>query len=241
MATIQLSKNIVYDMVTLNYYHLDSDIMVIMKGLFSKERRTYRMNRRLNLLMILVIFLVCSCSVKTTGTWVKGDLEKFRIKNIAILQFENNNIEVFKKHYPAASDIVYNSFESSFLKLGFNVVERKKINTIINELKLSQTGLTVDEGARVGKLANADVLVLGTINSYVQGASTHEATGKLAVTQFGMSIKGVHVESGVILWSGKIFKNIDTPFGYTSPVENLVNEVVDMLINELMIKGLKST
>lgn len=50
-----------------------------------------------------------------------------------------------------------------FLKSGFSVIERSRIDVIMKELRLQQSGITGTEDAiRIGKLANVRFVVFGT-------------------------------------------------------------------------------
>ena len=67
----------------------------------------------------------------------------------------------------------------------FNVVERLKLKSILDELKLAQVGLTDPEGAKqVGKLLGADVILTGTL------ASTGE--------EWNINLRLINTESGLI-------------------------------------------
>jgi hypothetical protein len=67
----------------------------------------------------------------------------------------------------------------------FNVVERLKLQSVLDELKLAQLGLTDPEGAKeVGKLLGADVILTGTL----------AATGD----EWNINLRLINTESGLI-------------------------------------------
>jgi TolB-like protein len=46
---------------------------------------------------------------------------------------------------------------------GLRLVERRQLNQILGEQKLSLTGITVEEGRKIGQILNVDAIVTGTI------------------------------------------------------------------------------
>jgi hypothetical protein len=67
----------------------------------------------------------------------------------------------------------------------FNVVERLKLQSVLDELQLTQLGLTDPEGAKqVGKLLGADVILTGTL----------AATGE----EWNVNLRLINTESGLI-------------------------------------------
>lgn len=209
------------------------------------------MNNELNRYLIIfsMCFLVFSCGSSIQKAFVKDDIKKYKVNTITILEFANNNPDRFKKYHPEASEVTRDAIETVFLGFGYNVVERSKLNQVIKEQKLSLTGLTKEDEVKVGKLLNADVVVIGAVTGYMQGQTNtsvvrelygNDNFGNIIITQFGFSIKGIHVETGVILFSGTFFKELDSITSYKSPVVNLVNEVINKgLVDSLEDKGFK--
>jgi len=102
-------------------------------------------------------------------------------KIIAIKDFEvimGRNKEVAKYVQEDITTALVNSGQ-------FNVVERLKLQSILDELKLAQLGLTDPEGAKqVGKLLGADVILTGTL----------AATGE----EWNVNLRLINTESGLI-------------------------------------------
>ncbi len=65
----------------------------------------------------------------------------------------------------ASGDAVYDSLIVSFISQGrFNILERAKIDSILDEIKLSSTDLVdVTTAVKMGRLAAADVSLIGTV------------------------------------------------------------------------------
>ncbi|MDH3964816.1 MAG: CsgG/HfaB family protein, partial [Deltaproteobacteria bacterium] len=102
-------------------------------------------------------------------------------KIIAIKDFEvimGRNKEVGKYVQEDITTALVNSGQ-------FNVVERLKLQSVLDELKLAQLGLTDPEGAKqVGKLLGADVILTGTL------AATAE--------EWNVNLRLINTESGLI-------------------------------------------
>ncbi len=114
----------------------------------------------------------------TPGEKVRIFLEK---KIIAIKDFEvimGRNKEVAKYVQEDVTTALVNSGQ-------FNVVERLKLKTVLEELELSQTGVIDSKNAKqVGKLLGADVILTGTL----------AATGE----QWNVNLRMVNTETGLI-------------------------------------------
>jgi TolB-like protein len=126
---------------------------------------------------ILLKFLEKSHSFKP-GDEVQIFLDR---KIIAIKDFEvimGRNKEVGKYVQEDLTTALVNSGQ-------FNVVERLKLQSVLDELKLAQLGLTDPEGAKqVGKLLGADVILTGTL----------AATGE----EWNVNLRLINAESGLI-------------------------------------------
>lgn len=102
-------------------------------------------------------------------------------KLIAIKDFE-----VIMGRNKAVGKYVQEDITTALVNSGqFNVVERLKLQTVLEELKLTQLGLTDPEGAKqVGKFLGADVILTGTL----------AATGK----EWNINLRLINTESGLI-------------------------------------------
>ncbi len=102
-------------------------------------------------------------------------------KIIAIRDFEvitGRNKEVAKYVQEDVTTALVNSGQ-------FNVVERLKLQSVVDELQLSQTGLVDPAGAKqIGKLLGADIILTGTL----------AATGE----EWNVNLRLISTESGLI-------------------------------------------
>jgi hypothetical protein len=200
-----------------------------------------------NRLLFIIFFQLCivslsyNCSTTQINGNVKNDFKKYNVKTIAILDFEDRNQEIYKKFFPEASKVTTESIESAFVGLGFTIVERNQISKIFKEWKLSQTGITVEESKKIGKLLNADVIILGSVTTYIQGGiPSKTVTKQIEKTSFGFTLKGLDVESGSTLFSGNYFKKFDNILNYVNPINECVNVLIEEMIKDFKSKGLIS-
>ncbi len=122
-------------------------------------------------------------------------------------------------------------FETYLIKYGKSIVDRTKINQLLKELKFSATGLSTDDAKRIGKMANADVLVFGTVSRITFWTETKTI---LIIT----SIKAIHVESGILLWKADLDGTINyegSPTQGESEVQELSRRLFEKLLTEAKI------
>ncbi len=87
------------------------------------------------------------------------------IKTIAIMKFDNHSIGEYQEELGLLSKGLSDFFAFDFAKISsFKVIERDKINFILEEIKLQQSG-TVNRSTavQVGKLLGAQYMVFGSI------------------------------------------------------------------------------
>jgi len=130
---------------------------------------------------VLVVLIIILSAV--------SGLSAARKKRVAVLNFSNygpRNIAFLKNALPE-------SLSSSLSEVkDIRVIERRQLGRIINELALEQTGMINTRGVnRAGRLARADVLILGSISG---------SKKRIIVT-----MKAVEVATGKVL-DGKVVK-----------------------------------
>ncbi|MCB1142666.1 MAG: hypothetical protein H7A24_04495 [Leptospiraceae bacterium] len=189
-----------------------------------------------NCFLLPLLILISSCNTNTTKVWVNKNHRKFQVTNIAILPFEDKNESPFRDYYKDTSSVVYGAMEASAMRLGYNIVDRRNLDKVMAEMKLSMVGLTVDQSKEVGKLLGADTIITGSITAYVTGNPEHKATGKIEYTRFGMTFKAIDVETGVVVFNANIYRYIGNAFTYTTPVMNVVIESIEDSMIELSEK-----
>lgn len=126
-----------------------------------------------------------------------------------------------------AEELLLSGLETMFIDNKLNLVERKKIKKIIEEIKLSQYGLTDSKRQEFGRLVSADNLIEVsniTINS-IEKSKGNKST---------FSIRCISVETGKILWSETMLINGNE----NTSNEDLVKSAIESLVRELQLKGI---
>ncbi len=138
------------------------------------------MGNRKIITTFVFIFIFCAASI------VSGAPKK----RVAVMNFANygaGNVAFLKNALPESLSSTLSANND------IRVVERRQLGKLINEIALEQTGLVNTKGvSRAGRLARADVLILGSISG---------TRNNIIVT-----MKAVEVASGKIL-DGKVVKS----------------------------------
>jgi hypothetical protein len=104
-------------------------------------------------------------------------------RRVAVLPFEGN-----KDVTTQTTDLM----STELLKLGFDMIERSRLGTVINELKLSNSGLIDDATRRkLGSILGVEAVFIGTISG---GEKFYQLKEHL-------NVKFIDVENGKVLWA----------------------------------------
>lgn len=153
-------------------------------------------------------------------------LEKFTIQKpgvYAIVPSQNfNDIEAYEQ-------TLYKELESSLLNRGLKIVERKKLDLLLEEINFSRSGLTENNRNKLGTFLNADKIIF--ISDYV--FSQKEVSPNNHLTSIQFTLKCLRVDTGEIVWT-------DTAV-YDSQIEKSITihfqSAVYPLISKLRDKG----
>lgn len=185
--------------------------------------------------IIMVFMISAGCSTVDKSVYVNPQMKTYNVKTVVVLPLENNNSERYKKYYPEAPEVIRDALESSLIKTGWQIIEREKISKILAELELQASGLTLENGVKIGKILNADVIVIGQVTSYIQGAvEENSPTGELEHTTVGFNVRAVNIDSGVIMWKINVVDSDKNIFSYTNPVQGHAIKVADKAVDELV-------
>ncbi len=148
------------------------------------------------------------------------------IKKIAVLEFKNNRTDKEKQKYQNPSKIIQEKLIAGLSKDGkFQIIERENIDKIITEQKFQSTGITdIETAVRIGKLANVDAMIFGSITQY--GRTIYPRV------KLNLTVKIVEVETGIIKSSVEL-RAAKSNWFY--PIE-LLNDVVDNGVDKLVKK-----
>jgi len=159
------------------------------------------MTKKISMLIIAAIMITFSHAYDQTET-------------IAILDFSNNCIlekEKYASLSPGLAEIMITEL-SPIKTLKF--VERQKINQLIQEMQLAQSGLVSEEtGVQVGKLIGAKYLIFG---SYMVFDKKVRIDVRIVQVETGLTIKAEQATNKVTKMfdiikelNGKILKDLD--------------------------------
>ncbi len=158
-------------------------------------------------------------------------------KTIAILDFSNNSLEEKEKYASLSSGLAEILITELSQISSLQVVERKKINEIIKEMQLVQSGLVSEEtGVQVGRLVGAKYLVFG---SFMVIKKKVRVDTRIVEVETGLTVKATQVTKDV----SKMFEIIqalteniltDLNIALSAQEENLLasgetsNEVIEL-------------
>jgi curli biogenesis system outer membrane secretion channel CsgG len=181
-------------------------------------------------LLFALALVACVGAKVTSDVWLSPDLQTYKPRVYAVLPFDvTPRIANDKAVWSAeAGQVASDAFETAFLKTGSRVVERGRLEPIFGELHFSKTGLTEANGIEIGKLLNADAVVLGMVTAYDQGTFGDATT-------VAFSVKAIHVQSGALLWKGN-GSQVEGADKERDP-SITVTEVAARLVEALLKKG----
>jgi len=111
-------------------------------------------------LFIFQTAMLISCG--TGNIYVSGSLKNSGDKKCAIAGFIFKDIKG-EKDFPHISGEFSDAISIYFLQSGFSVIERGRIDIILKELDLQQSGITSEgDAVKVGRLASVRYVVFGT-------------------------------------------------------------------------------
>ncbi len=138
--------------------------------------------------LILITLMLAACG--TGNIYVSRDLKVKGTKKCALAGFLFKDMKG-EKDFRHISEEFSDALSIYFLQSGFSVIERSRIDLILKELNLQQTGITNSADAvKVGKLANVRYVVFGTGRLDRTGSSYF---------LHGVTVKMIDVESGEIV------------------------------------------
>jgi tetratricopeptide (TPR) repeat protein len=141
----------------------------------------------------------------TEKSYIDPKLNTYNIQSYVVLPVEHHVqwLDVYKAG-PGLIKKNINKIELLMMRLGKDCVERSKLDAILKEQALSLTGLTNEKAQYVGKLINADAVVIATIPS--MGLHSTQSTFFEDI-----DIKAVSVATGKILWKSLLKGSVVAP------------------------------
>ncbi|UCF98382.1 MAG: hypothetical protein JSV89_02335 [Spirochaetaceae bacterium] len=144
------------------------------------------------LMLCVAVSLMSSCAMNRPIMHVNPSLKQYDPKVFVILPFVNR--DTYNKE-EGAPYIVRDAFEASFIKTGYQIVSRDKMDLLLEEIEFSVSDISDSRGIQIASMLDADAVILGTILEY----------GYLYI---GLSVKAIDVETGAIIWQGSYSKKV---------------------------------
>jgi len=170
-------------------------------------------------------------------------------KKIAVIEFENKTAYGQRRLGTAASDVLMTELGKSGK---FILVERTKLDKIMEEQKLQTTGLVdANTASKIGRILGLDAIVIGSISQFgvKTGGSDYLITqSKQQVAECTVDIRVIEVETGRVLYidSGKgvaksskgSFLGMGTKGGYDETLEGealraAIAKFVDNIVDQV--------
>jgi len=119
---------------------------------------------------------------------------------VAVLNFESQSSQG-TKYAQKAADLMINELS----RMGINVVERKKLDAVMQEQAFHASGnVDTQTAVSIGKMLGANVILLGTINKLGVGHNTVRVADS-TITRYNavadINIRAVNVQTGAIIFS----------------------------------------
>lgn len=176
---------------------------------------------------------------------IKG-MEHTRVAFLPFVYNKSDGTEVeFQK---TVTENYRGSFETYFIKTGFDIIDRDQIDKLLKEQQLSMTGITSNDQKRIGKLLNADTIVTAQINNYdmVPVSGTDNVTKGLLNPSgdkkyngyIALTLKAIHVATGTLIWKMNLSATISDMPGnnynvyYDRALKRICNDAVEMFLKE---------
>lgn len=123
-------------------------------------------------LFLLVAALFAACAGRSVLA-IKPGADFSRIDRVAVLRFDD---------YPrrrGSGDLVASVFEGQLLRAGYSLVERRRVERILDEQRLGSSGAVDPKTARkLGKILGVDAFLLGSVTEF-QRAVREQFTTKV--------------------------------------------------------------
>ncbi len=151
-------------------------------------KRYQRFYLSILLFSLIFIFSCFSYSPYTTkaNVTVNKSVCQSNIDKIAVIEFDTSGYKGFDKG-PNLGENLSDQYALELMKLGYNVIERTRIDEILNEMKYQSSDLFNSKKAiEVGNLLGVKALVFGTV------------TGK--PNMWGLTVRLVFIKTGELAW-----------------------------------------
>ncbi len=167
------------------------------------------------------------------NSYIDPNLSKYHVQSYVVLPVEHH-VQWLNERGSQSEGVVkrnIDKIELMIMRLGKDCVERSKLDAILQEQKLSLTGLTNEKAQYVGKLINADAVIITSI----------PAMGMYHTESMffeDIDIKAVSVSTGKILWKSLLKGSVIAD--KNKHADGLVLDVIETRLYELLESKLKN-
>jgi curli biogenesis system outer membrane secretion channel CsgG len=189
------------------------------------------------LVLVLVISALCGCQ-EPVEVQFSPELQHKSKMTVAVLPFEQSEpppshqetlwMGVFAKD---TGGMLSDTFTTELMRVpGFKVVERSQLKRILAEQDLSLTELLAKKSAQdIGHLLGVDAVVMGTVGDVFAGTTFMPGTGGC---HFSYSVRMVDTQTGIVLISTTVSRQIGGDMDVTKQIFASVREVIDKIIEK---------
>jgi curli biogenesis system outer membrane secretion channel CsgG len=172
-------------------------------------------NKWLMLLFLMILIFDSGCMLRTG---VKKSFNFKKIDRIAVLVFESSD-------NPKYGEMVTDLFTGKLIDEGCNIVERTELENILQEQKLSMSGV-IDSGQiiQAGKLWGADAVIVGSVPECKPPAGNQGA-------EVTIKCRMIYVKTGQVVWTAYNSSTIGT--NIQEAADETLSSIADNLVNVL--------
>ncbi len=187
-------------------------------------------DRWISILSVLLPLLWGCSPLYPPNTFLKKDLEKYRVKRVAVISFFNNT------KVKEAGEVVTRAFvEGLFDHKTFDVEFPGNVRKLlVAERIITRKGIGDNHIKLIGNRLNVDAVIIGWVDQYSRGKKGEDTTIPLV----SVNARMVHTASCSVLWIGQNRRRGDDyvtilDFGRISSATALARKVVDELIETI--------
>jgi TolB-like protein len=176
------------------------------------------MRNPINLMLLLFIIMIPVSNFSAEDS-----------KTLAILDFSNNSLVDKEKHASLSQGLAEIMITELSKVQSLQLVERQKINSLIQEMQLSQSGIiSEDAGVQVGKLLGAHFLVFG---SYMISFNN----------KIRVDIRIVNVETGVTVKAEEVTDKVSKLFEIIKKLNEKITRDLEVKLSDDEKKSLMTS
>lgn len=139
---------------------------------------------------------------------------------VAVLYFENNSLSKQEQLEPLSTGFAEMLITELQKRSGFSIVERHRLNEVIQEQQLSNSaGFDASTASRIGRLLGAQALVLGSfMNSFSD--------------ELRMDIRLIEVETGKTLLAAEETDDLEDHFDIVKNIAETITDNLDIQLSD---------